>query len=125
MLKFHGGKSKWQKGLVLQSIFLRGGYTARRNSQPPLVGPRKVGVFPHLEGLARITEGDADPLTILSSWDKKWQENQSLRQARTIKEEKIDEKEPYSKLRDSLKTRKVPRTRKRIKVPHPKKKIPS
>ena len=46
----------------------------------------RLGVFPHLEGLARITEGDADPLTILSSWGKKWQENHSLRVARTLKE---------------------------------------
>ena len=46
----------------------------------------RLGVFPHLEGLARITEGDAEPLTIISSWDKKWQENHSLRVARTLKD---------------------------------------
>ena len=97
MLKFHEVKSKWQKGLVLQSIFLRGGYPTRRNSQPPWLAQESLGVFLHLEGLARITEGDADSLTILSSWGKKWQENHNLRVARTTKEEKLDEKDPLLK----------------------------
>ena len=52
----------------------------------PWLAQERLGVFPHLEGLARITEGDADPLTILSSWGKKWQENHSLRVARMQKD---------------------------------------
>ena len=33
----------------------------------PRLAQERLEYFPHLEGLARITEGDADPLTILSS----------------------------------------------------------
>ena len=60
----------------------------------PWLAHERLGVFPHLEGLARLNEGETDPLTILSSWGQKWQVSKNLRAAHILEGKVVDENDP-------------------------------
>jgi hypothetical protein len=68
------GKKVW----CTKATFYEGDIQLDAILSHPWLAQERLGVFPHLEGLAKLNEGDSDPLTILSSWGRKWDASQLL-----------------------------------------------
>ena len=78
MSKFHQGEPQWKKVWCTKAKFYEGDIQLDAILSHPWLAQERLGVFPHLEGLAKLNEEDSDPPTILSSWGQKWDASQLL-----------------------------------------------